>query len=59
MLSNILLIAVGLFFIGLMFYSFFSVLFSKKDYKNIPKPDNKKAPGIPDNKLRGKFIGRT
>jgi len=50
---------VGVVFAGLMFYSFFIVLFSKKDYKNIQKPVDKKSPGIPDNKLKGKFIGRT
>lgn len=59
MFTNILLIVVGVVFFGLMFYSFFGILFSKKDYKNIPKSDNKQAPGIPDKKLRGRFIGRT
>ncbi len=59
MFTNILLIVLGAFFAGMMFYLFFITLFSKTDYKNIKKPNDKKSSGIPDNKLKGKFIGRT
>ncbi len=59
MFSNIVLVVVTAFFAGLMFYMFFTILFSRKDYKNMPKPGEKKASSIPDSKLKGKFIGRT
>lgn len=59
MFTNILLIVMGVIFAGLMFYAFFIVLFSKQDYKNNQKPVDKKASGIPDSKLKGKFTGRT
>lgn len=59
MFTNIILIILVAFFAGMMFYLFFITLFSKTDYKNSQKPTDKKSSGIPDNKLKGKFIGRT
>jgi flagellar basal body-associated protein FliL len=59
MLTNIILIVIGLVFAGAMFYSFFMVLFSKKDYKNIPKPIDKNASGSANSKRNGKIVGQS
>ncbi|MCU0643617.1 MAG: hypothetical protein MUC94_05095 [bacterium] len=59
MFTNILLIGVGILFMGLMFYAFFMVLFSKKDYKKIPRPVDNKTPDILNSKSKVKTIGRS
>jgi len=59
MFTNILLIGVGILFMGLMFYAFFMVLFSKKDYKKISRPVDNKTPDILNSKSKGKTIGRS
>jgi len=57
MLSWIVLIALGTIITGLMFYSFYIVLFSKHDYNKPTKADLEKIHSATD-KLRSKFVGR-
>lgn len=56
MLSTILLIVVGVAMLGLMFYSFFIVIFSKNKYDE--KNHNNDKLRSTTERMRGKFVGR-
>jgi len=57
MLSQIFLIIAGIVIVGLMFYSFGIVLFSRNKYDDPKKADKEKTHTTTE-KFRGKFVGR-